>query len=216
MNLKMLKATVAGLVLSVSCFANAGLIIQADSVTTNMGEYSATYLANDAIDQSGLSIGYTSGVSDFDTYLSLNPTHIADSNTWFSSVGVSSGYFDLSLGGMFNISSLALWNESQTSGQGVNTFNLYAANNIDFNASTLLGSFAAIEGTQTAQVFNFSNTLASHFRIEVLSNHGSSCCTGIMEIAFEKSVTDVPEPSTLAILALGVMGLTSRRFKKQA
>jgi hypothetical protein len=29
-------------------------------------------------------------------------------------------------------------------------------------------------------------------------------------------ITDVPEPSTLAIFALGLMGLASRRFKKQA
>lgn len=27
--------------------------------------------------------------------------------------------------------------------------------------------------------------------------------------------TEVPEPSTLAIFALGIMGLASRRFKKQ-
>ena len=30
------------------------------------------------------------------------------------------------------------------------------------------------------------------------------------------TATDVPEPSTLAIFALGLMGLVSRRFKKQA
>ena len=32
----------------------------------------------------------------------------------------------------------------------------------------------------------------------------------------QDGTTDVPEPSTLAIFTLGIMGLTSRRFKKQA
>ena len=30
----------------------------------------------------------------------------------------------------------------------------------------------------------------------------------------KSEITDVPEPSTLAILALGMIGLASRRFKK--
>ena len=33
---------------------------------------------------------------------------------------------------------------------------------------------------------------------------------------FVRDVADVPEPSTLAIFALGLMGLASRRFKKQS
>ncbi len=215
MNIQMLKAALAGLVLSVSGFANAGLILQANSVSTTMGEWSSTYLASDAIDQSGLSIGYSSGIDGFDAYLALNPTHIADSNTWFSSPGISSGFFDLSLGGSFNISALAFWNESQGNGQGVNLFNLYASNDNSFLSSTFLGAFSATEGITTAQVFNFSTITTSNIRIEVLSNHGSNCCTGIMEVAFEQETTDVPEPSTLAIFALGIIGLASRRFKKQ-
>jgi len=37
------------------------------------------------------------------------------------------------------------------------------------------------------------------------------------ELAFRinGNSTEVPEPSTLAIFALGIMGLASRRFKKQ-
>jgi len=36
------------------------------------------------------------------------------------------------------------------------------------------------------------------------------------EVSALYSATDVPEPSTLAIFALGMMGLASRRFKKQS
>jgi len=39
---------------------------------------------------------------------------------------------------------------------------------------------------------------------------------GYLIIANNQSTRDVPEPSSLAIFALGMMGLASRRFKKQA
>jgi len=35
-------------------------------------------------------------------------------------------------------------------------------------------------------------------------------------VVFRASATNVPEPSTLAIFALGMIGLASRRFKKQS
>jgi hypothetical protein len=39
---------------------------------------------------------------------------------------------------------------------------------------------------------------------------------GYEGVAVVQSITYVPEPSTLAIFALGIMGLASRRFKKQS
>ena len=41
---------------------------------------------------------------------------------------------------------------------------------------------------------------------------------GVVFIAYERTGNsqEVPEPSTLAIFALGIMGLAARRFKKQA
>jgi hypothetical protein len=39
---------------------------------------------------------------------------------------------------------------------------------------------------------------------------------GLAEVHFGGTVTAVPEPSTLAILGLGLLGLASRKFKKQA
>jgi hypothetical protein len=37
----------------------------------------------------------------------------------------------------------------------------------------------------------------------------------VLTIGSQNNITDVPEPSTLAIFALGMIGLASRRFKKQ-
>jgi hypothetical protein len=39
---------------------------------------------------------------------------------------------------------------------------------------------------------------------------------GFDNVSIIAEITDVPEPSTLAIFALGVIGLASRRFKKQS
>lgn len=36
------------------------------------------------------------------------------------------------------------------------------------------------------------------------------------QFVFTRKASDIPEPSTLAILALGIIALTSRRFKKQS
>ena len=43
------------------------------------------FLLNSGNDQSGLSAGYTSGVTDFDTDIALNPTHDNGGNTTFAS-----------------------------------------------------------------------------------------------------------------------------------
>jgi len=45
---------------------------------------------------------------------------------------------------------------------------------------------------------------------------GSNVTDGPRSYAVARKVSDVPEPSTLALFALGIMGLASRRFKKQA
>ena len=39
---------------------------------------------------------------------------------------------------------------------------------------------------------------------------------GAFNHVFVRTVAEVPEPSTLAVFALGLMGLASRKFKKQA
>jgi hypothetical protein len=51
---------------------------------------------------------------------------------------------------------------------------------------------------------NFSNVDADFY-----------CCEAISVWAYRQA-TDVPEPSTLAVFALGLMGLASRKFRKQA
>jgi len=47
-------------------------------------------------------------------------------------------------------------------------------------------------------------------------NNSGSYSLKSLEVWVKPTIQDVPEPSTLAIFALGIIGLASRRFKKQA
>jgi len=57
--------------------ARAGVILQAASASTDMGTLAGS--PDNVRNQSGLSAGYTSGVTDFDAYLAGNPTHDSSS-----------------------------------------------------------------------------------------------------------------------------------------
>ena len=92
-------------------FIQAGVILQATDATTDMGFGNFGSL-NNIRNQSGLSTGYTSGVTDFDTYIAGNPTHNGGgtSTIWDSNNYTTTGHIDFDLGGSFSIESFALWN----------------------------------------------------------------------------------------------------------
>jgi hypothetical protein len=79
-----------------------------------MGTFGAGHAPNGAINQSGLSTGYTSLATDFDTYIASNPTHNTINNDWISAVGTLTGHFDFDLGGTFLVQSFALWDIAAT------------------------------------------------------------------------------------------------------
>ena len=185
-----MKKLFVGLIfLLFSSIAHSGAILQPVAATTTAGEYNSNWVAVNAINQSGLSAGYTSGVTDFYTYVSSGPTHTVDAgNTWFSTSGVTTGYFDLDLGGTYTVQALALWNESQDSSlQGVYEFALYGDVSSDFSTAVHLGDYTATMGQETAEVFYFAPTDMAYLRIDILSNHGGDCCVGIMEVAVEEA-----------------------------
>ncbi len=67
------------------------------------------------------------------------------------------------------------------------------------------------------QIFHFSdlNNSAGKFGFYNLSQAGVQYSGFEEDVCSENCSADVPEPSTLVIFAIGVMGLASRRFKKQ-
>lgn len=115
--------------------------------------------------QSGLSVGYVSGVTDIDTHIATHPSNI-EGNAWGGLRGPQLGYIDFDLGDIFAVESCALW--TQNNPNGIDAFNIW----VD---GVLAGNFnAALVGTRAipAQVFTFGPLTGQIVRLEVLSNHG--------------------------------------------
>ena len=170
-----------------SCSAQT-LMLQPASASTNMGHF-GTYDPVYAIDESGLSATYVSGVTEFDTFVASTHTVSGGSSftTWFSQTSTT-GNFDFDLGGSFSITAMAIWADPQGIGQTVNEFTLLADDNPAFTSPTNLGTFSANDGspnpTNFGQAFTFTPTVASYVRMVIISNHGSSLTTGFVEAAF--------------------------------
>jgi hypothetical protein len=87
-----------------------------------------------------------------------------------------------------------------------------------YNTSTIpsyLDSNSAY--VEAYEVGNYQGSNFDWYRTDAgeLNKHWTYADRGGMFLR-SSGITDVPEPSTLAIFALGLMGLASRRFKKQA
>ena len=236
MNTKMLKTAVAGLVLSVSSFANADLIDLNTWTPTSGGTWT--------VDGSGTSVLQT--INGDPTYFLSNTDYI---NTQFEGtfgvetsgdddfIGFAFGYnnsndfllFDWKQGnqtwsGDYAPSGFTL---SKISGSSVNHWDHsgtditvlasdYSGNNgwadntvyefsLDF---TTTGIKIGIDGTNIFDVSGVFNSGKFGFY-----NYSQSL---VRYTGFTEEVSQsVPEPSTLAIFALGIMGLAARRFKKQ-
>src|SRR5262249_11316039 len=105
-----LFALAAALLGGLAPAAHAGLILQPAAASTDIGSIPGGG-PDSPRNQSGLSAGYTSLVTDFAAYLAGNPTHnmANGANGWFSFNGTVTGNFDFDLGGSFTIESFALW-----------------------------------------------------------------------------------------------------------
>jgi hypothetical protein len=182
MKFKILKAALAGLILSVSGFASAGLInydvtLTADSDFTAFGggltgdEFYGTFSIDDSLVGGG--IVFDPGLTGSLLFLSFDI-----GGTIFSdATAINFGNGLRFAGGPLLDISFELINSNGDS----------------------LSIFTAFGGTSEWNAFEAStqsDVNGSTFGVSVV-------------------FTEVPEPSTLAFFALGIMGLASRKFKKQ-
>jgi hypothetical protein len=189
MKFKFLKMAVAGLVLSVSGFANATILDFEDlagsglfnSLPNNYAgiSWAANFWAYDAPQ------GPYNAHSG-DVRLAANGNNPGDTSFTFLNGGVT---FD---GAWF-------------AGNSVDVhWELFSNNNL-VHTSAVLNVSASTE-------FLTSGYIGQVDRVRIIGQSGQY----VMDDLTFTSAMQVPEPSTLAILSLGLMGLAARRFKKQA
>jgi len=147
-------------------------------------------------DQSGLSIGFSSGVSGFDEYASQQPVHGASPDTVYSSENDYFGNgvdFDFDLGGVYEVHKLAFWNGNVNAwmnpATGIKDFRLLASLDAAFDTPIDLGNHtlsAEAAGDPTPiQVLTLSAAVnARYVRVEALSNHGNPGHYSLSEVAF--------------------------------
>ena len=219
MNIKMLKAAAAGLILSTSTFANAGLIAFTDEASwlAAVGSVDGTIDFNDissdtSINESTYEYDFfnisESGAGSFrlDTMPgnSSSGTGI-DNTTFLSMVGATSGSSNMSI--TFDVSLEALAFDTYNYDCGNDNSNI-AINGVSLGAtptsggcpSGTLGFFGVIAtGGSVISSLNF------------LPVRTSGTYNGFDNFQYS---TSIPEPTTVAIFGLALMGLASRRFKR--
>ncbi len=187
MNVKTLKMTLAGFILSVSGLANAALITEEFTGGTASTEVGSDYASSGLIfDNAYYSNCYGSGwiSGENDTCYNSNFDNAID--------GGFSGTTDF-------ISAILKYPD----GGVTSLLEVFDINNVLLSSTSVTGGDTFISLAQNG---------ISSFRF----SWSSDDVVGLESISFnEITSAPVPEPSTLAIFALGIMGLASRRFKKQ-
>ncbi len=179
--------------------------------------------------QSGLSVHFTSGITDFEDYFGLNPTHIGSGpeigNGWISPAYCPcTGILDFDLGATYSIEKLALWNMADNSGANVESISLFTSSKADFSTLTEVGSFINPEmyseedahPPYPASVFDLIDSKARYVRIRINSYYEAYLVSEIGELAFAvSSPANVPSPAAIWLFGSALLGLFGMRKPKR-
>jgi hypothetical protein len=194
MKLVLIKAALAASVLTISGFANAGLIdfsSMADGVYSGNSDFTVTTYGGPESDASLIPLirgGFLCNSTDvIDPSCTVYPTEsIID--------------FDFNIG--LDSIILSMFWAGDPDNASISSFDI---------SGNILESFGYLAGENAMYTFNSADDIYS---IQTNSGMSESNNWWYQINSIDYTPADVPAPSTLAILALGLIGLGSRRFKK--
>lgn len=201
------------LLAAISSSLSAAVMIQPTSVTANAGFVHSNYNINRLIDQARSTVSYTSGVTDYATYLAAGPVAAPFGTSLFEYAALFDTpnlVLEFDLGTAWSISNIILWNAPQTAAR-IQSFSVIVSDSATFGTVTSLGPFAATGSAafpMEAQGFTFTSPVEGRYvRITATSYHASTTLLG--EVAFAGNA--IPEPSAALLGAVGAIALLRRR-----
>ncbi|KXI28198.1 hypothetical protein AX660_17625 [Paraglaciecola hydrolytica] len=206
MNLKMLKAAFAGLFLSATGFANAGLILEIDDTGDSL--ITAQILAGGTTQVSG-TIDTNSDIDLFGFYWGGG---ILDLNVYQDNSGLDTQIF------LFDSLGFGLFHNDDAPFPNSIIQATLAAGAYFVGISSWSNDPLSVDGAIFPSDFTGQLSPTGAGGASVLSNweyDGVSSGAYLLDISstaqYPTNDVEVPEPSILAIFALGIMGLASRR-----
>jgi hypothetical protein len=211
MKFKFVQAALVSTVFAISSFANAGLITFNDKAA--FVAYTGGGIVDD-LESAGSSTGgstHTTASNDFSWTMSdYNCENGSGCNATYGGT-VNNSLMMQSAGDDF------IWtydNGSFVFAAGIASFGVQFGSYYGNSAVTLNGQSSGVQASGSFfGIASDDNTLFTNVSYAKSLTYGS-----FDDVSYSRSnqSNSVPEPSTLAIFALGMIGLASRRFKKQS